>query len=25
MHHGIITRDAEGKYALLEHLALPFA
>jgi ADP-ribose/FAD diphosphatase len=25
MHHGIITRDADGKYALLEHLALPFA
>lgn len=25
MHHGIITRDPEGKYALLEHLALPFA
>jgi ADP-ribose pyrophosphatase YjhB (NUDIX family) len=25
MHHGIITRDPEGRYALLEHLALPFA
>ncbi len=25
MHHGIVTRDPEGKYALLEHLALPFA
>jgi ADP-ribose/FAD diphosphatase len=25
MHHGMITRDAEGKYSLLEHLALPFA
>jgi ADP-ribose pyrophosphatase YjhB (NUDIX family) len=25
MHHGMITRDAAGKYALLEHLALPFA
>jgi ADP-ribose/FAD diphosphatase len=25
MHHGIITRDAGGKYQLLEHLALPFA
>jgi ADP-ribose/FAD diphosphatase len=23
MHHGIITRDAAGRYALLEHLALP--
>jgi ADP-ribose/FAD diphosphatase len=25
MHHGIITRDADGRYGLLEHLALPFA
>jgi ADP-ribose/FAD diphosphatase len=23
MHHGIITRDEAGRYALLEHLALP--
>ncbi|HKU38722.1 MAG TPA: NUDIX hydrolase [Polyangiales bacterium] len=25
MHHGIIARDAEGRYDLLEHLALPLA
>jgi ADP-ribose/FAD diphosphatase len=25
MHHGIISRDASGRYALLEHLALPLA
>jgi ADP-ribose/FAD diphosphatase len=25
MHHGFITRDASGRYALLEHLALPLA
>ena len=23
MHHGVISRDASGRYALLEHLALP--
>jgi ADP-ribose/FAD diphosphatase len=25
MHHGIITRDPNGSYALLEHLALPMS
>ena len=25
MHHGIITREPNGRYELLEHLALPFA
>src|SRR5262245_45190069 len=25
MHHGVISRDADGRYDLLEHLALPLA